>query len=61
MTNLNDCTSSWLKRTIYNTGSDLLNHDEAAVAGAFHNSLERSDPSKCHKHTWEAILDKIMD
>ena len=34
---------------------------EAAVPGAFHNSLERSDPPKCHKHTREAILDKIMD
>jgi len=38
---------------------DLLK--EAAVPGAFHNSLERSDPPKCHKHTREAILDKIMD
>ena len=34
---------------------------EAAVPGAFHNSLQRSDPPKCHKHTREAILDKIMD
>jgi hypothetical protein len=41
------------------TGLDLLN--EAAVAGAFHNSSGRSDPPKCHKHTREAILDKIMD
>jgi len=31
------------------------------VPGAFHNSLERSDPLKCHKHAREAILDKIMD
>ena len=37
---------------------DLLK--EAAVPGAFHNSLQRSDPPKCHKHTREAILDKIM-
>jgi hypothetical protein len=34
---------------------------EAAVPGAFHNSLQRSDPPKCHKHTREAILDKIME
>ena len=34
---------------------------EAAVPGAFHNSLERSDPPKCHKRTREAILNKIMD
>jgi hypothetical protein len=34
---------------------------EATVPGAFHNSLQRSDPPKCHKHTREAILDKIMD
>jgi hypothetical protein len=31
------------------------------VPGAFHNSLQRNDPPKCHKHTREAILDKIMD
>jgi hypothetical protein len=31
------------------------------VPGAFHNSLERGDPPKCHKHTREAILNKIMD
>ena len=31
------------------------------MPGAFHNSLERSDPPKCHKHTREAILAKIMD
>jgi len=29
--------------------------------GAFHNSLERSDPPKCHKRTRKAILNKIMD
>jgi len=33
----------------------------AAVPGAFHNSLQRCDPPKCHKHTREAILNKIMD
>jgi hypothetical protein len=38
---------------------DLLK--EAAVPGAFHNSLQRNDPPKCHPHTREAILDKIMD
>ena len=31
------------------------------MPGAFHNSLDRSDPPKCHKHTREAILAKIMD
>ena len=31
------------------------------MPGAFHNSLERGDPPKCHKRTREAILNKIMD
>ena len=35
--------------------------EEAAVPGAFHNSLQRCDPPRCHKHTREAILNKIMD
>jgi len=35
--------------------------EEAAVPGAFHNSLQRCDPPKCHKHTREAVLNKIMD
>ena len=35
--------------------------EEAAVPGAFHNSLQRCDPPKCHEHTREAILNKIMD
>jgi len=43
----------------YNLGMDRL--EEAAAPGAFHNSLQRSDPPKCHKHTREAILAKIMD
>jgi hypothetical protein len=34
---------------------------ETAVPGAFHNSLQCNDPPKCHKHTREAILNKIMD
>ena len=34
---------------------------EEAVPGAFHNSLQRCDPPKCHKHTRQAILNKIMD
>jgi len=38
---------------------DLLK--DAAVPGAFHNSLQRSDPPRCHKHTREAILGKIMN
>jgi len=38
---------------------DLLK--EEAVPGAFHNSLQRCDPPKCHKHTREAILNKIVD
>jgi hypothetical protein len=29
--------------------------------GAFHNSDERYDPPKCHPHTREAVLKKIMD
>ena len=28
--------------------------------GAFHNSAERYDPPKCHPHTREAVLKKIM-
>ena len=59
MTNLNGCTSSWRNLATYTTGLDLLK--EAAAPGAFHNSLQRSDPPKCHPHTREAILDKIMD
>jgi len=34
---------------------------EEAVPRAFHNSLQRGDPPKCHKHTREHILNKIMD
>ncbi|KIM35700.1 hypothetical protein M413DRAFT_449637 [Hebeloma cylindrosporum] len=40
-------------------GLNLL--QEATLPSAFHNSLHRSDPPKCHKHTREAILDKIME
>ncbi|KDR73241.1 hypothetical protein GALMADRAFT_142372 [Galerina marginata CBS 339.88] len=29
--------------------------------GAFHNSDERYDPPKCHPHTRQAVLKKIMD
>ena len=29
--------------------------------GAFHNSVERHDPPKCHPNTREAVLKKIMD
>ena len=36
---------------------DLL---ENVVPGAFHNSAERYDPPKCHPHTREAVLRKIM-
>jgi predicted AAA+ superfamily ATPase len=35
--------------------------EAAAAPGAFHNSLQRSDAPKCHKHTREAILQKIID
>ena len=28
--------------------------------GAFHNSAERFDPPKCHPHTREAVLKRIM-
>ncbi|KAF8898039.1 hypothetical protein CPB84DRAFT_1847946 [Gymnopilus junonius] len=31
------------------------------VSGAFHNSDERYDPPKCHPHTREAVLKKIMN
>jgi hypothetical protein len=34
---------------------------EAAVPGAFHNSLERGDPPKCLKPTREAISDSRHD
>ena len=33
----------------------------ATAPGAFHNSRERRDPPKCHPHTREAILQKIID
>ena len=36
---------------------DLL---ENIVPGAFHNSAERYDPPKCHLHTREAVLRRIM-
>jgi len=36
---------------------DLL---EKIVPGAFHNSAERYDPPKCHPHTREAVLKRIM-
>jgi len=43
----------------YIAGMDRL--EEAAVPGAFHNSLQRCNPPRCHKHTRQAILGKIMD
>jgi len=33
---------------------------ERIVPGAFHNSAERYDPPKCHPHTREAVLRRIM-
>ena len=36
---------------------DLL---EKIVPSAFHNSAERYDPPKCHLHTREAVLKRIM-
>jgi len=33
----------------------------ATAPGAFHNSLERFDPPKCHPHTREAVREKILD
>jgi len=33
----------------------------ATAPGAFHNSLERFDPPKCHPHTREAVRKKILD
>jgi len=38
---------------------DLL--QKYIAAGAFHNSDERYDPPKCHPHTREAVLKKILD
>ena len=32
-----------------------------AAQAAFHDSLERSDPPRCHRRTRRAILDKIMN
>src|SRR4051794_40019551 len=43
----------------YHKGMDRL--ERASAPGAFHNSRERADPPKCHPHTREAILEKIMD
>ena len=43
---------------IYDTSPDLL--EKYVVPGAFHNSAERYDPPKCHPHTREAVLKKIM-
>ena len=37
---------------------DLL--EKYVAPGAFHNSAERHDPPKCHPHTREAVLKKIM-
>jgi len=37
---------------------DLL--EKYVVPGAFHNSAERYDPPKCHPHTREAVLKRIM-
>ena len=37
---------------------DLL--EKYVVPGAFHNSAERYDPPKCHPHTHEAVLKRIM-
>ena len=59
VTNSNGWTSSRLNLATYNTGLDLLK--EAAVPGAFHNSLQRGDPPKCHPHTRKAmIMDWVM-
>jgi len=33
----------------------------ATAPGAFHNSLERFDPPKCHPHTREAVRKKILE
>ena len=43
--------------TLLTMSPDFL---ERIVPGAFHNSAERYDPPKCHPHTREAILKKIM-
>ena len=41
------------------TGLDQLK--AATAPGAFHNSRERFDPPKCHPHTREAVLTKIIE
>jgi len=43
--------------TLFTISPDFL---EKSVPGAFHNSAERYDPPKCHPHTREAILKRIM-
>ena len=43
--------------TLFTKFPDFL---ESIVPGAFHNSAERYDSPKCHPHTREAILTKIM-
>ena len=43
--------------TLFTMSPDFL---ERIVLGAFHNSAERYDPPKCHPHTREAILTRIM-
>lgn len=41
--------------------SALILLQQKIASGAFHNSDERYDPPKCHPHTRQAILKKIMD
>ncbi|KIM36447.1 hypothetical protein M413DRAFT_78269, partial [Hebeloma cylindrosporum] len=41
------------------TGFEILQHHVAQAA--FHDSLERSDPPRCHPLTRRAILEKIMN
>ncbi|KIM41271.1 hypothetical protein M413DRAFT_145558 [Hebeloma cylindrosporum] len=41
-----------------NFENDLL--EKYVVPGAFHDSAERYDPPKCHPHTREAVLKRIM-
>lgn len=44
--------------TVHKDGFERLQKEVAA--SAFHNSKQRVDPPRCHKHTREAILDELF-
>jgi len=47
-----------VNKTSFTVSPDFL--EKYVVPGAFHNSAERYDPPKCHPHTREAVLKRIM-